>query len=34
LQRIERRLAELRRMRGDIDETIGELEDMKRDALT
>lgn len=34
LQRIERRLAELQRMRDEIDETIHELEDMKRDALT
>src|SRR5262249_28809232 len=33
LQKIERRLAELRRMRGEIDETIRELEDMKQDAL-
>jgi DNA-binding transcriptional MerR regulator len=33
LQQIERRLAELRRMRVEIDETIRELEDMKQDAL-
>ena len=30
LQRIERWLAELRRMRDEIDETIHEFEDMKR----
>jgi DNA-binding transcriptional MerR regulator len=33
LDKIERRLAELTRMRGELDDTIGELEDMKRDAL-
>jgi DNA-binding transcriptional MerR regulator len=34
LQKVERRLAELRRMRGEIDETIRELKDMKKEALT
>ena len=33
LQKIERRLTELRRMRIELDETIRELEDMKQDAL-
>lgn len=33
LQKIERRLAELQRMQGELDETIRELKDMKQDAL-
>ena len=33
LQKIERRLTELRRMRIELDDTIRELEDMKQDAL-
>jgi|SRR5579862_3982605 len=33
LQKIERRLAELQRMRHELDEAIGELKDMKQDAL-
>jgi DNA-binding transcriptional MerR regulator len=33
LLKIERRLAELTRMRSELDDTIAELEDMKRDAL-
>ena len=34
LEKIERRLAELQRMRGELDETIAELEDMRADALS
>ena len=34
LQKVERRLAELRRMRSEIDETIRELKDMRKEALT
>jgi DNA-binding transcriptional MerR regulator len=33
LQKIERRLMELRRMRIELDDTIRELEDMRQDAL-
>ncbi|HUA51307.1 MAG TPA: MerR family transcriptional regulator [Candidatus Sulfotelmatobacter sp.] len=33
LAKIERRLADLKRMRRELDDTVAELEDMKRDAL-